>query len=478
MMFNSDDKNLPVVALVGRPNVGKSTLFNRLVGKRIAIVHDQPGVTRDWRVHQAGIGDLHFTLVDMAGLDEHDQNQSGIDLAHLVTNHALEGLQYADIICLMIDGKMGLHPLDEDIAAKLRKMGKPIILLVNKSEGRKAVQNGMEAYGLGLGEPVLISAEHGEGMADLYDALSIHIQPVDDDANHESIEEFSQKDEAELLAMEKQLLMNPLKLAIVGRPNVGKSTLVNHLAGAKRVLTGPMAGLTRDAIYVNCDYEGKELRIVDTAGLRRKSKRVDALEKFSANSTRQAIELAEICVLVLSAEDGMEKQDLAIAGMILEEGRGLVIAINKSDLVYDRRESVITAVKERLHHSLPQAKSLPVVMLSAEKGKNIAKLLQHAHQQREIWHKRLPTAKLNEWLKYVLLHHPPPAVRGRRPKPRYISQIKSRPPSFALFGTRVDLLPESWQRYLINQLRADFDLPGVPLRLSLRPSGNPYDKRN
>ncbi|MFK7866673.1 MAG: ribosome biogenesis GTPase Der [Alphaproteobacteria bacterium] len=476
------DSPYPTLALMGRPNVGKSTLFNRLVGKRLAIVHDQPGVTRDWRVMEGGIGDLKFNVIDTAGLDPTGHELKADEtLAKLMTDHAMEAIEFADILLMVVDGRAGLHPLDQEIATKLRKTDKTVLLVVNKCEGAMGEARAAEAYQLGLGDPIAISAEHGEGMGALYQSLMPFIDEkmkgVAAKTQDAGMEKLSLMEEAELLEAEKKLLLTPLKLAIVGRPNVGKSTLVNKLSGAKRVLTGPMAGLTRDAIYVNVDYDDMQMRLVDTAGLRRKARIVDGLEKSSNASTRQAIELSEVVMLMLSSEDGMEKQDLTIAGTILDEGRALVIAINKMDLVWDRRDEILQSVQDRLLKSLPQARDVPVMMICAEKEKGIKPLIEACHTQRRIWHTRLTTGKLNDWLRQLLLHHPPPAIAGRRPKPRYMSQIKIRPPSFALFGTRVDLLPDSYQRYIVNRLRDDFELPGVPLRLILRAADNPYDKK-
>ncbi len=458
----------PKLALIGRPNVGKSTLFNRLVGKRLAIVHDQPGVTRDWRQAPASLGDLEFTVLDTAGYSPKQKEKTDAgSLTDLMNARALATLPEADILLFVIDGRAGVHPMERDIAEMLRQTGKPVCIIVNKSEGREAHLRAMDAYQLGLGDPIPISAEHGDGMIELYDALRPLIEikmaaTLPHEVEHEIEAEQAQSE--------------PLKLAIVGRPNVGKSTLVNRLAGDDRVLTGAMAGLTRDAIYVDVSYQGQALRVVDTAGLRRRSKVVDALERASINSTRQAIELAELVILVLSAEEGIEKQDLQIAGQVIEEGRALMLAVNKSDLVEDRAK-LIGAVQDRLAHSLPQARDVPVMAISAEFDKGLPPLIKTAFSQRELWNSRLPTAKLNNWLQDMIMRHPPPALQGRRPKPRYLSQIKTRPPTFALFGTRVDLLPDHWQRYLVNRLRQDFNLPGVPIRLLLRSASNPYHQK-
>lgn len=498
-----------ILALMGRPNVGKSTLFNRLVGKRLAIVDDRPGVTRDWRELDGQLSDLEFTVLDTAGLDPlGHESKSEETLAKLMTDQSLRAADFADILLLIIDGRVGIHPLDEKIATQLRRSGKKVLLVVNKCEGAKGEQRAMEAYRLGLGEPIPISAEHGEGMAGLYQALApsfipyqaakakeklladeakwqkeeeakrLAAEPIPlDDLDHDEMPSEDLEDENLPTQEEIEILVSPLKLAIVGRPNVGKSTLVNQLVGSKRVLTGPMAGLTRDAIYVDANYKGQKLRLVDTAGLRRKSKVVDNLEKASTSSTRQAIELCELVVLMISAEEGLEKQDLHIAGTVLDEGRGLIIVVNKADLVQDK-QALLAQVQDRLTLSLSQGRDVPIILVSAEKGWNIDQLIAAAFKQREIWLKRLPTAKLNEWMKHILLRHPPPAISGRRPKPRYISQIKTRPPTFALFGSRVNMLHDSWQRYLINRLRDDFELPGVPIRLILKATDNPYhDKK-
>lgn len=452
------------VAIVGRPNVGKSTLFNRLTGRRQAIVHDRPGVTRDRREGEGGIADIEFRLVDTAGLEEaFDDSLEG-----RVRAQTERAIAEADVVLFLIDARAGVTPLDAAFARHLRKVPAAVILAANKCEGREAQAGLMEAYALGLGDPVLISAAHGEGMDALYEALLPHARRLGaiaaDDDSGEPPEEAA--DEADAQA--------PISLAIVGRPNVGKSTLVNRLLGEERVLTGPEPGLTRDAIAAAWSYRGRAIRLIDTAGLRRRARIEDAVEKLAVADTLETIRMSQVVVLVMEAGAILDKQDLTIADLVLSEGRALVIAINKWDQVADRDEA-LRRVRDRLATSLPQARGLPVVTLSALTGSGTEALMKAVVSIWQHWNSRIPTAALNRWLADATAQHPPPAVRGGgRLRLRYATQVKTRPPTFALFTQRADELPESYLRYLVNSLRDSFDLPGVPIRLGLRKRQNPY----
>ena len=446
------------VAIVGRPNVGKSTLFNRLIGKRLALVDDTPGVTRDRREGRGQLGDLEFTLVDTAGLEEAKAGS----LSARMTEQTRRAIAEADLVLFLIDARAGVTPQDEHFARLLRRGRAPVLLVANKSEGRAGTAGAAEAYRLGLGEPIAISAEHGEGLSDLYDRMAAVISaPPPAEADEPESED------------EPEAGRGPLQLAIVGRPNVGKSTLINRLIGEERLLTGPEAGITRDAIAVGWEWQGRPLRLVDTAGLRRRSKVEAKLEKLSAADTLRAIRFAEVVVLVLDAGQGLEKQDLTIASLVAEEGRALVIAANKWDAVADKNAAK-RQLRDRIETSLPQVKGLPVVTLSALTGRNLDELMTAVFQVSEAWNRRVPTAQLNRWLEEATAAHPPPAVSGRRIRLRYMTQVKARPPSFALFASRAEELPESYLRYLVNGIRETFDIQGVPVRLNLRKSKNPY----
>ncbi|HSD35743.1 MAG TPA: ribosome biogenesis GTPase Der [Alphaproteobacteria bacterium] len=445
------------VAIVGRPNVGKSTLFNRLVGKRLALVDDTPGVTRDRREGRARLGDLEFAALDTAGLEE---AKAGT-LPARMTEQTRRAIAECDLVLFLIDARVGVTPQDAHFARILRRASAPVVLVANKSEGKGGVAGAAEAYRLGFGEPVAISAEHGEGMADLYERI---LAAAPEGASEAA--EVEPEDAAE---------SGPLQLAVVGRPNVGKSTLVNRLIGEERLLTGPEAGITRDAIAVDWEWRGRKLRLIDTAGLRRRSKVEAKLEKLSAADALRAVRFAEVVVLVLDAEQGLEKQDLTIARLVEEEGRALIIAANKWDAVADKAAAK-RRLRDRIEASLPQVKGLPVVTLSALTGRNLDELMIAVFQAYEAWNRRVPTAQLNRWLEEATAAHPPPAVAGRRIRLRYMTQVKSRPPTFALFASRAEELPESYLRYLVNGLREAFDVQGVPVRLNLRKPKNPYAK--
>jgi GTP-binding protein len=469
------------VAIIGRPNVGKSTLFNRLVGRRLAIVHDRPGVTRDRREGTAYLLGLNFTVIDTAGLEE---AASGTIEARMRQQTDM-AIGEADVVLMLIDARAGVTPLDAHFGDLLRKVKKPVILVANKCEGKAGAPGLYESYGLGLGEPVPISAEHGEGLADLYDAIALHAPPSafdhnnQDDQENAPFEEEAAEDRAAANAdddaPEEELDPGrPLQLAIVGRPNVGKSTLVNHLLGEERMITGPEAGLTRDAVTVEWTHSGQRFRLVDTAGLRKRANVFDPIEKLSVADTLHAIRHAQIVVLVMDAGAILDKQDLTIARMVIDEGRGLVIAINKWDIVENKADS-LARLKDRLESSLAQAKGVSTVTISALTGSNLDRLMDAVLHTYKVWNKRISTGKLNRWLGEVTTHHPPPALHGgRRIKLRFMTQVKARPPTFVIFASKPEDLPESYSRYLIAGLRDVFDLPGVPLRIFIRKGRNPY----
>jgi GTP-binding protein len=444
---------LPIVAIVGRPNVGKSTLFNRLVGKKLALVDDRPGVTRDRREGEASLLGLEFKVIDTAGYEDEDP----ITLPGRMRVQTEAAVRDADVALFLIDAREGLTPLDEEIARWLRTGATPVIVAANKAEGRGGEAGRLEAFALGLGEPLAISAEHGEGVVDLFEALRPLIE----------------RDEAEIEA-EEESEDGPLKLAIVGRPNAGKSTLVNRMLGQERMITGPEAGITRDAVSVEWDWQGQKVRLVDTAGLRKRAKVDDKLEKLSAADARRAIDRSEVVLLLLDATRGLEVQDLKIADATIEEGRVLVIAVNKWD-VAENASSLFNGIKAALEEGLSQLKGVPLLTVSAKTGKGIDQILQVAFELREAWSRRVGTGELNRWFEQALETNPPPAPKGRRIKLRYITQVKNRPPSFVVFGNRLDELPESYRRYLVNALRRDLKLGPVPLRLTFRGTRNPFD---
>lgn len=472
------------LAIVGRPNVGKSTLFNRLVGKKLAIVDDTPGVTRDRRMGEGRIADLEFTLMDTAGLEEGDPG-SLQDRMRRQTERALED---ADIALMLYDARAGVTPTDEHFAAWLRRMGKPVILGANKCEGNAVIDGIYEAFSLGLGEPIGLSAEHGEGLGELYQAIveglkEVGIDPYEgeDEAENERTQPVDTGPvegdlEYEFVDADEPADDRPLRLAIVGRPNAGKSTLINHLLGEDRLITGPEAGLTRDSIAVDWEWDGMPVKLYDTAGLRKRARVTEKLEKLSVADTLRAVQFAEVVVLLLDAEIGIEKQDLKIAEKVVEEGRAMVIALNKWDAVDDRLK-VQRQLTDALTRSLPQLKGVKVINFSALTGAGTQKLMPAVEEAYELWNARIPTAGFNRWLTDTLEKHPAPSVAGRRIKIRYGAQIKTRPPTFALFCNRPDDLPDSYKRYLENEMRRDFDLPGVPLRVYMRKGENPYEGR-
>ncbi|MFG1480299.1 ribosome biogenesis GTPase Der [Xanthobacter sp. V4C-4] len=448
------------LAIVGRPNVGKSTLFNRLVGKKLALVDDRPGVTRDRREGDARLGDLAFRIVDTAGLEEAD----AASLEGRMRAQTEAAIGDADAILFLIDARVGLTPTDRAFAALARRSGKPTILVANKSEGRGGEAGAIEAYALGLGTPVPLSAEHGEGLSDLYDAICAALP-------EQTSLEAQKADEDEPVAEDGQP-KRPIKVAVLGRPNAGKSTLINRLLGADRLLTGPEAGITRDSIAVEVEFRGTRLEVFDTAGLRRRARIEDKLEKLSAADALRAMKFAEVVVVLIDATRPFEEQDLRIADLVTREGRAVVIGYNKSDLI--ARGGLATRLREEADRLLPQVRGVPIVALSGLTGHGLDKLVEAISATYKVWNKRVATNPLNRFLQQVVDNHPPPAVSGRRVKLRYMTQPKARPPSFVLFCSRADAVPESYIRYLTNALRETFDLPGVPIRLTLRQKDNPY----
>ena len=443
---------LPTVAIVGRPNVGKSTLFNRLVGKRLALVDDRPGVTRDRREGEAKLLDLEFRVIDTAGFEDEDPHS----LPGRMRQQTEAAVRDADAALFLVDAREGLTPLDEEIGRWLRAESTPVVVVANKAEGRAAESGIFEAFRLGLGDPIALSAEHGEGVADLFDALLPYVEGKgEDDAEPEE--------------------GAPLKLAIVGRPNAGKSTLVNRMIGEERMITGPEAGITRDSISIGWEWEGRPVQLVDTAGLRKRAKVEDKLERLSAADTKRALDYAEVVVLLLDATRGLESQDLRIASQIIEEGRALIIAVNKWDIA-ENASSLFNGIKAALDEGLSQLRDVPVLTVSAKTGKGIDVILKIAFELRDAWSKRVSTGELNRWFEGAIEANPPPAPKGKRIKLRYITQVKSRPPSFVVFGNRLEELPESYRRYLLNAMRRDLGLGPVPLRLDFRGRSNPFDR--
>jgi GTPase len=444
------------IAIVGRPNVGKSTLFNRLVGRRLALVDDRPGVTRDRREGQGRLGDIEFKVVDTAGLEQ----SAPESLSGRMRQQTEAAIDQADVIFFMIDARTGPMPADHAFADAARKSGKPIILIANKSEGTAGESGRLEAYALGLGEPVPVSAEHDEGMSDLYDALRAVLP-----------EEIPQPEtEAETDAA------HPIRVAIVGRPNAGKSTLINRLIGEERLLTGPEAGITRDAVAVEHDWQRRKFRIYDTAGLRRRSRVEEKLEKLSVADALNAVRFAEVVVVLLDVENAFDEQDQRIADLVEQEGRAIVIAVNKWDLK-EKTAGAIGKLREQAEEKLTQLKGVPLVGVSGLTGEGLDRLMQAVIDAYDVWNRRIPTSALNRWFEQAVSAHPPPAVSGRSLRLNYITQPKSRPPSFVLFCTRAEAVPDAYKRYLLNSMRETFDLPGTPIRLALREKDNPYKGR-
>ena len=437
------------VALIGRPNVGKSTLFNRLTGKKLAIVHDEPGVTRDRRYGEAQLADLKFTLIDTAGLADPNEHRFTKDMIRQ-TELAMAD---ADIFLFMIDAKVSCTPFDFELARNLSKHNKPTLILANKAETHSVFPGTLDATSFGIGEVIEISAEHGQGLDLLYDFLSKHMD----------------KDQSEELPAH----LRPIRLAIMGRPNAGKSTLINALLGEERQLTGDTPGLTRDAIRIEWTYKDKDIQLIDTAGIRRNARVDEVIERLSVQDAKKALQFSEVVILTLDATCALEKQDLTLAYDIYNEGRAMIIALNKWDLVKNKKE-VLEEIDHKIIHQLAQAKDIPVIGISALKQKGLDELMDAALHMYEVWNKRISTAKLNDWLNEVVSKHPAPAVNGRRIRPKYMTQAKSRPPTFVLFCSQAEKLPESYTRYLTNSLRQVFKLPGVPIRFHVRGSKNPY----
>ncbi len=453
---------IPTVAIVGRPNVGKSTLFNRLVGKRLALVDDRPGVTRDRREGEARLLGLDFRIIDTAGFEDEDPHT----LPGRMRQQTEAAVRDADAALFLIDAREGVTPLDEEIGRWLRVETTPVILVANKAEGNAGESGILDSFRLGLGEPVAVSAEHGEGVADLFEALRPHVEQGT--APGEGTVPDSNDSNA------------PLKLAIVGRPNAGKSTLVNTMVGEERMITGPEAGITRDSISLDWEWPSptgdmRPVRLVDTAGLRKRAKVEDKLERLSAADTKRALDYAEVVVLLLDATRGLESQDLRIANQVIEEGRALIIAVNKWD-VAENASSLFNGIKAALAEGLAQLRDVPLLTVSAKTGKGIDMILKVAFELRDAWSKRVPTGELNRWFEGAVEANPPPAPKGKRIKLRYITQVKSRPPSFVVFGNRLEELPESYRRYLLNAMRRDLGMGPVPLRLEFRGRSNPFDR--
>ncbi|MBD8556528.1 ribosome biogenesis GTPase Der [Rhizobium sp. CFBP 8762] len=473
------------VAIVGRPNVGKSTLFNRLVGKKLALVDDTPGVTRDRRPGEARLMDLRFTIIDTAGLE-----QSAPDtLQGRMWAQTEAALDEADLTLFVVDAKNGLTPADKTLGEMLRRRNKPVVLVANKSEARGSDGGFYDAFTLGLGEPCPISAEHGQGMIDLRDAIveaigedkafppkadepEVNVDIRRADKNGIGEDDIDEDDEEEPTYDDTK----PLRVAIVGRPNAGKSTLINRFLGEDRLLTGPEAGITRDSISVEWDWRGRIIKMFDTAGMRRKARVQEKLEKLSVADALRAIRFAETVVIVFDATIPFEKQDLQIVDLVLREGRAAVLAFNKWDLIADQ-QALLAELREKTDRLLPQARGIRAVPISGQTGRGLDKLMQSIIDTDRTWNRRISTAKLNRWLESQQVQHPPPAVSGRRLKLKYMTQVKARPPGFMISCTRPDALPESYIRFLTNGLRSDFDLPGVPIRISLKASVNPFEPK-
>ncbi|WP_421359443.1 ribosome biogenesis GTPase Der [Agrobacterium rosae] len=469
------------VAIVGRPNVGKSTLFNRLVGKKLALVDDTPGVTRDRRPGDAKLIDLRFTIIDTAGLE-----QSGPEtLQGRMWAQTEEAIDEADLTLFVVDAKFGLTPADKTLAEMLRRGGKPVVLVANKSEARGSDGGFYDAYTLGLGEPCPISAEHGQGMIDLRDAIVAAIGedvafPKEDDFDEAETDVVIRRGENDEDDEDKEEPVydetKPLRVAIIGRPNAGKSTLINRYLGEDRLLTGPEAGITRDSISVEWDWRGRTIKMFDTAGMRRKARVIEKLEKLSVADSLRSIRFAETVVIVFDSTIPFEKQDLQLVDLVIREGRAAVLAFNKWDLVEDP-QAFLADLREKTERLLPQARGIRAVPMSGQSGYGLDRLMQSIVDTDKIWNRRISTAKLNKWLDAQVTQHPPPAVSGRRLRLKYMTQVKARPPAFMVSCTRPEAIPESYTRYLVNNLRKDFDMPGVPIRVHYRGSDNPFESK-
>lgn len=465
------------VAIAGRPNVGKSTLFNRLTGSRSAIVDDTPGVTRDWKLAKVQLLDLSFDLLDTAGID----NSPTDDLGAKIRAQTLLAIENADVILFVIDGRDGVTPVDRDIARQLRRGGKPIIVLVNKSDTNASLASLEPAERLGFGEPVAVSAAHGTGLQDLYEALVPHAratdgldedEDVDDDASDADDVDDADDEGAEDAAVSRR----PMTIAITGRPNAGKSTLLNQLLGSERAITSPIAGTTRDSVNAEWEWEGRRIKLVDTAGLRKKAKVDEGLEQMSVSAAIEEIKMAEVVILVIDAAIPFETQDLQIADLVEREGRAMVIAVNKWDLVEDKAQ-LLRTLNARVDELLPQWKGVPIVALSALSGEGIERLMPTIVKQHEIWNRRISTHKLNDWLQFMIEKHSPPAPKGRRIRIRYMTQARTRPPTFAISSSQAGELPGDYSRYLVNGLRETFGFQGVPIRMKVKAGSNPFDKK-
>ncbi|MEL6619729.1 MAG: ribosome biogenesis GTPase Der [Pseudomonadota bacterium] len=462
------------LAIVGRPNVGKSTLFNRLVGKRLALVDDQPGVTRDLREGAGKLADLRFTVIDTAGLEEATDDSLQGRMRRL-TERAVD---MADVCLFMIDARTGVTPTDEIFADILRKRSAHVLLAANKAEGAAADAGVLEAFSLGLGEPIRLSAEHGEGLTDLYAQLQPLADGFADRAEADAPDVDVTVDEEDEDAVPQPTEAKPLQVAVVGRPNAGKSTLINHIVGEDRLLTGPEAGITRDAISLRTTWDGTPMRIFDTAGMRKRAKVQEKLEKLSVSDGLRAVKFAEVVVVLLDAAIPFEQQDLRIADLAEREGRAVVVAVNKWD-IEDDKQGKLRDLKESFERLLPQLKGAPLVTVSAKTGRGLDRLHDAILRAYDVWNRRVPTAALNRWLTGMVEAHPPPAPQGKRIKLRYMTQAKTRPPGFVVMCSHPDKVPESYSRYLVNGLRLDFDMPGTPIRLYMRgqSEANPYKGR-